>query len=238
VHGVGGETTGFAARCLLRAARWATLSTTADGQAFASLVTHAVTGEGAVLLLLSSLADHSRHLAAEPRCAVLVVGETRDPNPQAAPRLCVTGVAERQDDPALRGLWLRRHPYARLYADFTDFALWRIKPVTGLFVAGFARADRLWAAELGTPPQLAAALADAEDGILRECNARHRRALDALAQAQGEQGHWRMIGLDSDGFDLAQDETVRRIAFDSPVRDVAGVRAAMARGLVAARARR
>ena len=58
------------ARRLLRAARSGTLATVSpsgDGcQPFASLITPAIAGDGGILLLLSDLSEHTRHLRAEP----------------------------------------------------------------------------------------------------------------------------------------------------------------------------
>ena len=133
----------WAARKLLRAARSGTLATSLAGQPFASLVTPATAPDLALLLLLSSLSEHTRHLRAEPRCSVLVVGAPTGANPQTAPRATVTGLAEAVDDPGLKARYLAVHPYASLYADFGDFALWRIRPMGGLYVGGFARAARL-----------------------------------------------------------------------------------------------
>ena len=56
-------------RRLLRAARAGTLATSAKGQPFASLVTPACAPDLSVLLLLSSLSEHTRHLVADPRCS-------------------------------------------------------------------------------------------------------------------------------------------------------------------------
>ena len=220
---------GFAARCLLRAARSATLATQTATGPFASLVTHAVAPDGAVLMLLSSLAAHTRHLAADPSCALMVVGEAENANPQTAPRVTVTGRAERQDDPALRRFWVDRHPYAALYADFTDFAVWRLLPEAGHFVGGFARATVLNAADLRASPAAVTALEETALRIVAHCNADHQDVLNLLARMRGRTGDWLMLGVDPDGFDLVQDETVLRIAFDQPVEDAAGVRAALIR---------
>ncbi|UFN47116.1 CREG family protein [Roseomonas sp. OT10] len=136
------------ARRLMREAASAVLSTMAEGgQPFASLVTPAVAPDGAVLLWLSSLAVHTRHLQREPRCALLFQGTAEGENPQTAPRVTVTGLAAPVEDAALKALWLERHPYAAPYADFGDFRLWRMDPGGGLLVAGFARAHRLRAAD-------------------------------------------------------------------------------------------
>ena len=132
------EAPAWVARNLLRAARAATLASSADGQPFASLVTPACAPDLSVLLLLSDLSEHTRHLRAEPRCAVMVVGEATDKNPQTAPRVTVTGLAEPVDDAGLKARWLAVHPYGALYADFADFHLWRISPRAALFVGGYA----------------------------------------------------------------------------------------------------
>ncbi|MBX9700144.1 MAG: pyridoxamine 5'-phosphate oxidase family protein, partial [Acetobacteraceae bacterium] len=137
---------GFEARTLLRAAASATLATQRDGQPFASLVTPAMAPDLAPLLWLSTLSEHTRQLQAEPRCALLVQGVAETANPQTAPRVTLTGVAEPVPDievAPLKARWLARHPYAALYADFGDFALWRIRPGGALLVGGFARATRL-----------------------------------------------------------------------------------------------
>ena len=148
-----GRTNGETARALMRAAASATLATSGEGgQPFASLVTPAIAADGAVLLWLSTLSEHTRQLAREPRCALLFLGEPDGPNPQTTPRVTVTGLAERIEDPALKATWLARHPYAELYADFADFGLWRIMPLGGQMVLGFARAHRLRAADLRPEP--------------------------------------------------------------------------------------
>ncbi len=206
------------ARLLLRAARAATLATSAQGQPFASLVTPATAPDLSVLLLLSSLSEHTRHLRAEPRCALLVTGQPAGPNPQTAPRLTVTGLAEPDPDPALKARFLAVHPYAQLYADFGDFAVWRIRPLAGLFVGGFARAVRLRGAEMLPDPAAVAAVAAAAPEIL----AQSRRCAVA-----GHAGDWTLAGIDTDGCDLAQADTVLRVPWRAPAADAAAIHAAL-----------
>jgi len=230
------DETGFAARCVLRAGRVGTLATLSDGQPFASLVTPAVAPDGAVLMLLSALAAHTRHLAASPRCAVMVAGPAQTENPQTAQRVTVIGEAVRATDESWRRYWVARHPYASLYANFSDFAVWRLAPEAGHFVGGFAQAHVLGRAQLLPEPMHVASVAEAEAGIVAHCNADHEDALSLLAGAQGQSGAWRMIGVDVDGFDVIQDDTVMRIAFDAPVQDAAGIRRALVRMIGVARA--
>jgi heme iron utilization protein len=223
----------WAARTLLRAARVGTLATATDGQPFASLVTPATAPDLSLLLLLSDLSEHTRHLRVEPRCSVMVTGSPEGPNPQTTPRITVTGQAERLTDAALRARYLALHPYATLYADFTDFSLWRIRPLGGLLVGGFGRAARLRAADLAPPPDAVAAIEAASPGIIAHCNADHA---DALAAIAGGGGDWRMVAVDVDGCDLAQDERVIRIHWAAAVADPGGVRRELVRLADAARA--
>jgi putative heme iron utilization protein len=204
------------ARLLLRAARAATLATSAQGQPFASLVTPATAPDLSVLLLLSSLSEHTRHLRAEPRCALLVTGAPVSAHPQTAPRLTVTGLAEPDPDPALKARFLAVHPYAQLYADFGDFAVWRIRPLAGLFVGGFARAVRLRGADLLPDPAAQAAEAAAASALLAQAEPR---------AIPGHPGVWTPVGIDTDGCDFAQEETVLRLPWRAPIADAGAVHA-------------
>ncbi len=205
----------------MRAARVGCLATSAKGEPFASLVTPACMPDGSLLMLLSRLSEHTRHLMADPRCSVMVSGVAETVNPQTTPRVTVTGLASVVDDPALKARYLTVHPYATLYADFGDFATWRLVPRAGIMVGGFARAYRLKAAELAPDPDAMARLLASEAGILSHCNRDHA---DALALIAGSPGDWRMVTADVDGFDLALDERVVRFAWSAPVNDSADVR--------------
>ncbi len=222
----------FEARKLLRAARSGTLATVADGgQPYASLATHACAPDLSILLLLSDLAEHTRHLRVDPRCSILVCGAATGANPQTTPRVTVTGIAEVADDPMLKARFLAMHPYAAQYAGFGDFHLWRMRPMGALFIAGFAQAMRLRVAELVPDAAAVAEIAQAEAGIVGRCNKIHHDALVAIAGAPGDwrpgdwrPGDWRMVTADVDGTDLVADALVLRVHWSAPVADAAGVR--------------
>src|SRR5476651_1900776 len=90
------------AKELLRSIRAGALATLVPGQAypFASLVNVATAPDGSPILLLSSLAAHTRHLASGPRLSLLLV-QTGPGDPLAHPRLTITGTGERVEDPNL-----------------------------------------------------------------------------------------------------------------------------------------
>jgi heme iron utilization protein len=212
----------FDGRRLMRAARVGTLATVSqDGHPFASLITPATAPNGALILLISRLSEHTRHLLAEPRCSVLVTGKSSNNNPQMTSRITVTGMASLRDDPALKARYLTIHPYAAQYADFSDFNIWQIVPNAGLLVAGFGKAYRLDSTMLAPSLEAVAAIAASEGNIIAHCNKDHAEALGAIA---GQPGDWRMVSVDVDGFDLAQDDRTVRFHWSEPVRTSADVR--------------
>ena len=181
----------------------------AGGQPFASLVTPATAPDLSVLLLLSALSEHTRHLRADPRCALLVAGPARDGQPadRAAGDRHRRGGA-RADDPALKARWLALHPYAAFYAEFADFgcgACGRGRPRWSA-----ASPARTGCARPSSCPTrgAVAAVAAAEAAILAHCNADHADALGAIAEAHGGgRAGWRMVAVDVDGCDLGRGET-------------------------------
>jgi putative heme iron utilization protein len=90
-------------------------------------------------------------VVAEPAARRSARSKEPEPEPEPPTKKAKVGKEEKVPEPevpALKARWLARHPYAALYADFGDFALWRIRPMGALLVGGFARATRLKLAEL------------------------------------------------------------------------------------------
>lgn len=222
----GGEARRWAARRLMRAARVGSLATMHDGRPFVSLVTPATAADGSVLLLLSDLAEHTRHLRADPHCALLLTGAPAEANPQTTPRLTLSGVAVLDPDPALSTRYLAIHPYAALYAGFTDFHLWQLRPAEGRLVEGFARASHLRGVDLAPAPEGISTLLAEEGALMAQCNADHPAALSRIA---GEPGAWRMVAIDADGCDLALGDRVVRIAWSAPAASAGDVRRELVR---------
>jgi len=138
------------ARLLIAQAKSASLATITEGSPFAALVTPAFLPDLSAILLLSQLSPHTRHLPANPACALLITGQPTTDNPQTAPRICLSGTAAPDPDPATRSNYLQTHPYAAQYVDFTDFAFWRLTFTTAHFIGGFAAAAKLSITQLAS----------------------------------------------------------------------------------------
>jgi putative heme iron utilization protein len=219
------ENNRHALRRVARACRKASLATLAeDGTPYASLVTVAFDHDLAPILLLSGLADHTRNLKADGRASLLLDGTDGHPNPQTGPRVTLCGHAEPSDDGRLRARFLARHPAAALYAGFGDFAIWRVAPTRAHFVGGFGRA--VWFdAPFGLAPDVIAALAEAEAGLLADANATFAGALSRLGAG------WQIVAMDADGADLCNGQDFRRLAFREPVVDAPCAHAAITEAL-------
>lgn len=214
------------AKELLRTVRAGALATLDPaGFPFASLVTVATDHDGAPLLLMSRLAAHTRNLDADSRASILLAQGGKG-DPLAHPRLTVIGRVARIAEPRVRARFLARHPKAKLYADFADFAFWRMEPAGAHLNGGFARAMELTAEQIRTDLAGAEALAAAEEGALSHLNGDHRDALALYATrlAGGPSADWRATGLDPDGLDLAAGDLTARIPFPERVADPVGLR--------------
>jgi putative heme iron utilization protein len=224
------------AKLLLRTTRSAALATLVpeSGQPFVTLVNVATAPDANPILLLSELAAHRRHLAADPRLSLLFYAPGRG-DPLAHPRLTILGRARREDEAgrraALRARFLARHPKSALYADFPDFAFFHVEMETAHLNGGFGRAASLAADQIRTAVDGAAQVIATEADAIAHINADHAEVPGLLAAAFGEPansrrgaGAWRAVGLDPEGIDLCNDATILRILFPRRVSTPAELR--------------
>lgn len=201
------------ARTLVAAGTLAGLATVGeDGAPWASLVRYEALEDGTPLLMLSTLAEHGRNVARDPR-ASLVITEA-EPGLDRG-RVTLAGRLERVE---------RAVPFG----DFTAYALRveRVRWVGGYGRMGSADGDAYRAAE---PDPVAPGAA----GAITHLNADHADALLVMARALG--GHAdaiaaRCLRIDRYGLDLAVETPAgpaeARIGFAEPARAVGGLRAA------------
>jgi heme iron utilization protein len=213
------------------------------GAAYASLVEVAFGHDGAPLLLISTLAEHTKNLLVDARCSLLFDGTAGHGETLTGPRVSVQGTAARLDpskaeDAALAARYLARFPQAEMYAGFADFSFWRVAPARAHLVAGFGRI--VWFANFAHDVAGREALAAGEADVVAHMNEDHGDAIELYATvlAGRTPGGWRMTGVDPEGFDLRQAATGEavRIAFDAVVADPEAARAELVRLVKRARA--
>jgi len=221
------------AKTLLRVIRAGALATIDrnTGHPFASLVNLASDSDGSPLILISLLSTHTANLETDSRASVLMASAGKG-DPLAHPRLTMIGAfgSIARDDPdetRVRRRFLARHPKAELYAGFADFSFWRLAVVSAHLNAGFARAADLKAADVMTDLAGAENLIETEESAVAHMNEDHADAvrLYATKLLGGEDGAWRLAGLDPEGLDLALGESTLRLPFPARVTTAGDLRA-------------
>jgi heme iron utilization protein len=215
-------------RRLLRQQQRAALASSLRGAPYASLVLVAADLDASPLLLLSDLAQHSRNIAFDPRVSLLLDATQDYPDPLTGPRLTLLGRAEAIADARPLARFTAHHPMSSVYADFSDFRLYRVSVERGHLVAGFGRIHWIEGRDLVFQGN-AGALAAAEPEILLHMNEQHPQAIEDYAQRLlGRSGPgWRMVGIDPEGVDLRSDREIARLEFPAPVLTPDGARAAL-----------
>ncbi len=210
----------FVIRKILRAANRAALGTILAGEErpYVSLVTTATDFDGSPILLLSRLADHTRNLDADTHVSLLFDGTAGYANPQQGPRVTLMGRIEHCPEPHVRQRFLARHPGAGLYADFADFAFYRVQLERVHWVGGFARAR--WLDQgLACDWALSRRFETTAPALLQSLNADQAALLTELAnRVLKKRGKgWQAVAVDADGIDLQRENSILRLAFSQPL---------------------
>ena len=118
------------------------------GGPYASLVLVATDTDGAPVLLLSQLALHTKNIAHDPRASLLIEGADIAADPMAGGRVSLSGRIREARAASSRERFLACHPAAAQYADFPDFAFYRLEIETAHLIQGFGRIVDIKGAEL------------------------------------------------------------------------------------------
>jgi len=211
------------AKSLLRKSRQGALATlmAQSGDPYCSLVNVASASDGAPILLISSLALHTKNILADARVS-LMLDERTAGDPLEGARIMLAGRAEEADDAQrtlLRYRYLNAHPSAEAFVAFKDFSLFRIRPSAAHLVAGFGRIIDLKPEQFLTEIGDAAALLEAEQGAIDHLNNDHREAMNLYATKLlgAASADWRCTGCDPDGIDLQAGRTTLRLEFPERV---------------------
>jgi len=210
----------LAAKKLLREGRSGALATLmpGSGDPYCSLVNVATESSGAPLMLLSTLAIHTKNLLADARVS-LMLDERKDGDPLEGARVMLMGSCSKNPDSSAASSYLRRHPEAEMFAGFGDFAFYRIDIARAHLVAGFGRIVDLKPAQVLTDVSDAAALLDAEKEAIAHMNADHAEAcrLYATKLIGAPDGDWRCAGIDPEGLELQNGRVALRLPFPQRV---------------------
>lgn len=216
------------AKTLLRSSRYGAIAVI-DPQTGAPVATRVAVAsdyDGTPVILVSALAAHTKGIAVDPRCSLLL-GETGKGDPLAHARITIACRAEKiaKDDPRhdrIQWRFLAHNPKSKLYVGLGDFSFFRLEPQSASLNGGFARAYALTPDDLLTRGATLEAIAAAEASAVSHMNEDHSDAIANYALWFGkakEEANWVMTGIDADGFDLAAGDRIMRIFFTHPLAD-------------------
>ncbi len=212
-----------------------TIAVAPAGTPFGSVVTYGVHAAGAPVFFVSTLAEHTRNLDADPRASLLVVEDAPGgADPLASGRVTLLGTVAEVTDPAerteARASYLDANPGA-FYVDYGDFRCMRLTVTDVRYVGGFGRMS--WV----DGPSFAAAkpdpLASVATGIIGHMNVDHAEALVTLCHhfaARPDAVKASMTAVDRYGFEMVAQlgddrKEALRIGFPSEQDSAEGVRA-------------
>jgi putative heme iron utilization protein len=222
------------ARTLIATARHGALAVVDHASGFpgASRVALATDVDGTPVILVSALSGHTRPMLDDPRTS-LMVGEVGKGDPLAHPRVTLYTRARKLDRDSVEGRrvrarYLARQPKAALYADFGDFAFFRLEIERASLNGGFGKAYELTAGDLALKGD-SAGVVEIEESAVAHMNDDHREALDLYARvfARAGSGYWRLATLDAEGMDLVDGDRVCRVWFPAPLRQAADLRSVL-----------
>jgi putative heme iron utilization protein len=209
-----------AARSWLLTTTTATLCTlSADprigGHPFGSIVPFALDSCGRPLVLIASIAEHTKNVKQDPRCSLFVSEPGVEGDAQRGWRVTVTGRLVKTDPSERQELFARyveRVRDAVAYEVTHGFELWRLEPLLVRSIAGFGKIRWLQPSSIVRDPL---ALGAAAVSAIAHMNADHEDALQDIVC-----GHYgfrparaAMVSLDAAGFLVRTDAPDRLSAF-------------------------
>ena len=134
------------ARTLVTGTNRGILSTVAldpAGYPFGSVATYALDDTGRPIVFVSTMAEHTRNAAADPRASLIVTEPFPEgSDPLAAGRVTLIGdllEVTGEERPAVRDRYLAANPASAYYIDFADFSFWRLEVRRVRYVGGYGR---------------------------------------------------------------------------------------------------
>lgn len=197
-----------------------TLSLKLEGFPFGSVVPYCLNDEGAPVILISTIAEHTKNINADSRCSITILREGDDV--QSNSRLCLVGNMEKlpSEDKITAERYYRHFPKSRGYHQSHDFSFYRLTIKDIRYIGGFGRIHWL------TPEtfcQKNPFHGKGEDYIVNHMNEDHQEDLTMYCthykQVDTTEKEVRMVGIDPQGFDVFINDRKVRFTFNEPISD-------------------
>lgn len=205
-----------------------TLSVKLEGFPFGSVVPYCLDGTGAPVILISTIAEHTRNLTNDSRCSITIFRDSEDV--QSNGRLCLVGNMEKlpHEDEVTPEKYYRHFPKSTGYHQAHDFSFYRLNIKDIRYIGGFGRIHWLDAKDFCMHNPFHG---KGEAYVINHMNEDHQQDLALYCShfqhinTEGKQV--RMAGIDTEGFDVFVDDRKVRFTFENPVDDAKQAREAL-----------
>ena len=202
------------------------------GYPFGSVMPFVLGHDCQPIVLISTIAEHTKNIIANPKVSLLVFAGAEDLH--ANGRLTLIGEAEQVDknDADLMARYCRYFPESTGYLAMHDFQFYRINIAQARYIAGFGKMSWMAGEEIVNKNQQSNEIAQLETGMIEHMNADHTESMMLYCQHFYGVAPSRvtLIGVDCDGFDveavIADDIKMLRFTFDAPIFDANSARMA------------
>lgn len=198
-----------------------TISVKIEGFPFGSVVPYCLDGEGRPIVLISTIAQHTKNISQDDRCSLTVTRAEDDV--QATGRLCLIGHMKKlpAEAEAERERYYRHFPKARSYGQAHNFSFYYLDLVSVRYIGGFGAIYWIEPDQFLHPNPFHG---KAEERMVDHMNADHRANLVRyLHHYKGIKTHEeedvRMVGIDEQGFDVFVGDQKVRFEFEKPIQN-------------------
>lgn len=193
-----------------------TMSLEYPGFPFGSVVPYALNAQGSPVVLISSIAQHTKNVAQDAKVS-LTMTATDGGDVQANARLCLLGELKAMDpaDEDAQERYFHYFEQAKLYFDVHDFAFYEFHPVAVRYIGGFGKIFWVEVEDFFLKNPFFGA---AERGMLSHMNEHHSASIKAYCMHYAKADismckQVSLVGLDAEGIDIKMDEERLRIPF-------------------------
>lgn len=210
------------ARTLLNSKDYGILSTISqkfEGFPFGSVVPYSLDDEGKPVILISTIAEHTKNIKSDDRCSITITAESNDV--QANGRLCIVGNMKplSDDKTEVEERYYRYFPNSKSYHQSHDFSFYYLEPVSVRYIGGFGAIHWLEPSDFLVRNPFHG---DDEVAIVDHMNKDHQKNLVNYCE-HFKSMHIkpddvvRMVGIDAFGFDVSVNDSKIRFDLETPI---------------------
>lgn len=196
------------------------------GYPFGSVVPYCLNQQGKPIILISSIAQHTKNILSNPKVSLIATEGDAD-DLQTVGRITYIADAEKLnvDDKDSIERYYNYFPQSRDYHQIHDFDFYQLEPIRIRFIGGFGQIYWLEKEEILLENPFSF---EEEKSMIDHMNADHDEAIKHYCELHeitySDKNHPVMAGIDSEGFNILCGARLHRIDFDEPVTTALNVR--------------